>query len=246
MDISRFEGLGDNCEFGFVLESMGDKTGSLFRWAFQPALHMPVILGKNLAGMFQYEHLKPCNETMVYDQYGIAWHTKIRSEFHQGSVRFVTPEAERRKIHASEVIRLQKHIQRFRERAATPGIIYIIRDKDRGIPDDLAKRLHDSLKAFRGNSDFHLLCIHEGKGQPGTVQQIEPGLLYGHVTRFPGYDKAYDVDLASWRSIMEAALAIAPASTRTDGIMKHPLMLLREIKRRLFGRSDNAATRPAA
>jgi hypothetical protein len=75
-DLLRLEGLGDNCELGFVLRRMGFEGGMLFRWASIRPESLLATLRGDFAGMYDFDNLVPQNPKMVRDlHYGTSWHT---------------------------------------------------------------------------------------------------------------------------------------------------------------------------
>lgn len=104
MKYSRFESLGDNCELGFVLRSLGSDEGGLFKWARLEIDNLNKVLQNNLQEIFEYRNLSPLRTSMVYEStYGIGWHSRLTSEVSQGGLIYVDNEATRIKIHQLEL-----------------------------------------------------------------------------------------------------------------------------------------------
>jgi hypothetical protein len=76
-DLLRLEGLGDNCELGFVLRRLGFEDGMLFRWASIRPESLLATLRGDCADLYEFGNLVPQNAKMVRDlHYGTSWHTR--------------------------------------------------------------------------------------------------------------------------------------------------------------------------
>jgi len=51
IDLQRFESLGENCEFGFLLRHHQVASGGFFRWAFTPLHSLIRILAADFEGV---------------------------------------------------------------------------------------------------------------------------------------------------------------------------------------------------
>ena len=76
--VSRFESLGDNCEFGFVQRFHGAEPSALLRWATAPIEGVILGLADGWADLYAYKNLKPWASDMAWDdRYRAAFHGNI-------------------------------------------------------------------------------------------------------------------------------------------------------------------------
>src|SRR4051812_28696253 len=88
-DLRRLEGLGDNCELGFVLRRLGFEDGMLFRWASVKPECLLATLRGDFQSLYEFENLVPQNPRMVWDlQYGASWHSRMHSSVDEGVLTF--------------------------------------------------------------------------------------------------------------------------------------------------------------
>jgi hypothetical protein len=208
----RFESLGDNCEFGFVCRKLGVEEGSLFRWASMKPPALLALLFNDFRHIYDFERLAPLRANMVHEGiYGIGWQSKIRSSMQQGVWSFAEREALRRSIHAEEERKIRYLVEKFRERIAHGGVIYVIKE-NAGTAAPVIDAIHHQLSQLAAGAPFWLLHVmaDETGAKAGQVEDLGHGRLRGHVRRFAPYDKADDLELDDWKRVIEGALALAP------------------------------------
>nr|WP_246500467.1 hypothetical protein [Azospirillum rugosum] len=208
----RFESLGDNCEFGFVLRRHACEAGSLFRWAAMKPDQLLSLLRANFTDFYRFENLAPLRTNMVLDApYGIGWHTDLKSEVASGRLHYRDDEATRRKLHRKEVRKLQYLLSKFAARLRLGGVIYVLKSNG-GIAPDTVDGILDELTALAGHTDFALLEVQasDDPARIGTVERRGPQRLRGYVSRFAAYQKADDVDAEAWTRIMDGARHLYP------------------------------------
>ncbi|MBK3734780.1 hypothetical protein GAY29_17055 [Azospirillum brasilense] len=211
-DLLRFESLGDNCEFGFVLRRLSCEAGSLFRWTSMKPDQLLAKLRANFDGMYRFENLSPLRTGMVLDSaYGIGWHSDMKSDVTGGRLVFRDDEATRRALHRRETRKIQYLQAKFTARAAMGGVIFVVKSNP-GIAPATIDGLYEALTALAGHDDFALLEVQatDDPARIGSVDWQRPGLMRGYVTRFAPYHRADDIDAAAWFSIVQGALSLFP------------------------------------
>ncbi|KAA0687713.1 hypothetical protein [Azospirillum brasilense] len=211
-DLLRFESLGDNCEFGFVLRRLSCEAGSLFRWASMKPDQLLTKLRANFEGMYRFENLSPLRTGMVLDSaYGIGWHSDMKSDMTGGRLAFRDDEATRRALHRRETRKIQYLQAKFTARAALGGVIFVVKSNP-GIAPATIDGLYEALAALAGHDDFALLEVQatDDPARIGRVDWQRPGLMRGYVTRFAPYHQADDIDAAAWFAIVQGALRLFP------------------------------------
>ncbi len=213
-DLLRFESLGDNCEFGFVLRRHACEAGSLFRWAAMKPDQLLGLLRAGFADFYRFENLAPLRTNMVLDApYGIGWHTDLKSVVSGGRLQYRDDEATRRKLHRKEVRKLQYLLSKFTARLRLGGVVYVLKSNG-GIVPETVNGILDELTALAGHTDFALLEVQatDDPARIGTVDRRGPQRLRGYVSRFAAYHKADDVDAEAWTRVMEGALRLHPCA----------------------------------
>jgi hypothetical protein len=214
--ISRFESLGANCEFGFVLRQCGIEGSALFRWSEMFSIAtVTALIARDFSGIYEWDHLAPFNAGMLLDHgCGMAWHSLIKSEIitpgapaEAGNFRFLASEAERRRIWSIESKRMAFLAGKLRAELAAGGRIYVYR------PSIYETLSGDALAALfaalnRGARNALLAVTVAGAGdEPGTLKVLQPGLMHGVIDRFAPGNRAGDVSLRGWVYLCRAALA---------------------------------------
>ena len=206
-ELSRLEGLGDNCELGFVLRRLGFETGMLFRWASIRPESLLATLRGDFECLYEFEELVPQNPKMVRDlHYGTSWHTEMRSALRDSALTFEASEPARRIIHATETAKLAYLVGKLRRKFEHPNPVFIIK-ANAGIPDDLLESIHYQVYRRAVSPFFSLLEVREDPARAGMLEVVDRNKLRGFVTRFAPYDRADEGDDASWLRILAQALA---------------------------------------
>lgn len=243
IDYGRFESLGANCEFGFLLQDRGNGETSLFKWAEVIGLEgLTRLLRNDFAGMFAYENVVPFNAQMVLDRdHWIAWHSKIQAEaadptqpLSRMNSRFSTPEPERRELWEDQNGKLQHFAGKLRAglRSGVPIFVYKPRIQDTVSEADIAG-LHDAMRTH-GPNTLLAVTIAEMPDQVGTVRMVRPGLLRGYVDRFAPGDAANAYSADAWDAVCGRALQMMDAPAKPSANDTGPLGALRRLGRR-FG-----------
>ncbi|UEM07938.1 hypothetical protein JL101_034310 (plasmid) [Skermanella rosea] len=214
----RIESLGDNCELGFFLGNLGCKAGSVFRWASMKPDQLLAKLRADFAGMYEFDNLSPLRPAMVMDsRYGIGWHTELKSEPVGGSLAFRDDEETRRRIHLKEMRKIRYLVSKFIARSRLGGVLFVVKSNG-GIDPATVDGIHEQLRRLSGDAEFALLEVRSTDEAPavGTVGWVRPGLLRGFVPRFAPYERADDVDMPAWTSILAGALELFPCPQWSD------------------------------
>ena len=194
-----FESLGDNCEFGFVQRYFGVEPLGLLRFNW-------IEMNRLLLGLETgFHHLeRPDNlsvktdqagEYIVHDRtYGFAYHT----ERYAGQ----TTEEE---LLRGETTRLTFLKRKLLEDLQDGEKIFVrkghdSRDLDQVIP--LYERMRDL-----GPATLLWVVATDEESRAGSVEQIDDGLLRGHVRRFAKYTFAREIAADSWGRLCKAAYA---------------------------------------
>jgi len=206
--ILRIESLGDNCELGFVLRRLGCEAGSLFRWAAMKPEQLLSKLRANFEGMYEFRNLRPLEDDMVVDtQYGIGWHSEMKSALVEGSRVFLLDDAKRRRLYNIEKHKIRYLHAKFVARAQLGGVVFVVKSNE-GIEPKTIDDIFEALSELAAGARFALLEVQTTKAPSlvGTVVQQRAGLLRGYVSRFLVRDDPNPPDMEAWIPVLETTL----------------------------------------
>jgi hypothetical protein len=206
-DLARLEGLGDNCEFGFVLRRLGLEDGMLLRWASIRPESLLATLRGDFTQLYDFDNLVPQNAKMVRDlHYGTAWHSQMSSSRRAGTQSFDLQAGQRRSIHGREASKLSYLTEKLRRRFVHPNPVFVIK-ANCGIPDQLLEAIHYQLYRRVTSPRFLLLEVRDDADRAGTVELLDRNRMRGYLTRFASYDRSDEADDPNWTAVLAQALA---------------------------------------
>ena len=194
---TRFESLGDNCEFGLVQRRCDTEPLGLLRFA--GAFSHDIVRGieRGFEGIGDPADIEPRlegddagkREFMIHERkYGLIYHTFV----YEGQR---DPELLRRQ----EGTRLQFLRRKFLEEIDAGEKIFVYRAGG-DVPE--AEILSLFLALNRGGRNTLLWVAPERGGRPcGTVEVLMNGLLKGHIDRFAPGSNAHDFSFEGWITV---------------------------------------------
>jgi len=187
MDISKFESIGDNCEFGFLKRSLGNEDGGLLRWATSPPRVLIEGLRHRFEGLYAYENLSPYWDNVVLDsRYGFRFHSQMISK----DKRWLQSEAERQEIYIGEKQKIDYLVRKFLERLADREVICVYKTND-NISSRDAK---DLAEAIRSIGPAGLMIVRSTTKRILTARVLRRrDYLCGYIDHFAPYGKADDI-----------------------------------------------------
>jgi hypothetical protein len=195
--ITRFESLGDTCEFGLVQRQMGAEPLGLLRFSF---IDLPMLLRGLRSG---FEGLgDPETTDVIIDGkdrefvvresvYGMTYHT-FQYE-HQ-----MTRDTVRRQ----QATRLDFLRRKLLEDIANGEKIFVIKRTPGLRPEEILP-LFSALNEQRRNWLLWMVAA-DAAHPPGTVEMLLPGLLRGYIDRFAPSENAHDLSMPVWAAVCEA------------------------------------------
>ena len=206
--LSRFVSLGDNCEFGFFLRSLGNEKGGLFRWSIAHINAMIAYLDHGCPPLYQFENLVPHSAGMVKDtRSNFCFHTAMRSTAGENrSFNFNDAEKVRRKIHSQELEKMEFLRLRFLNSLESPDSLFILKQNG-NLADDEIMRLQEALVRYRQGLSTRIIAVlsTDNKESVGSIEQITTSVWKGYISRFAPYAKADDIDGHAWLNIILSA-----------------------------------------
>ena len=208
IDLTCFESLGENCEFGFLLRSHAFASGGFFRWAFTPLHSLIHILEKDFEGVYALEQLRPRFGAMVEDtRYDILFHSQLKSQQQpDGSWCFTASAEEQQAIYANEKAKVDYLVAKFRRRLVEERLILVLKAFAPPPPEQLRALQAVLRPVLRRRGSCLLVVTPAQPGQrPGGVRWCGAHLLQGTVAFMAPGESADALDYVNWnRLIMKA------------------------------------------
>jgi hypothetical protein len=211
--LMSMESLGDNCEFGMLQRRFGAEPLGLLRFAGISLSNLIDAMSAGFEGVgdpgrMLIEVLSN-GEYLIHDAYGIAQHTFVYSH-ELPRERFEQQTARR-----SAFLR-NKLLEDLRRGAKL--FVYRINI----ITTAQARELHAAMCNY---GRPHLLCVQLSNlsNAPGTVEQVQEGLLFGYVSRFATELGLKDCEYAEWMEVCRAASALRGEWRDTSSQVAPPL-----------------------
>lgn len=206
--MSKFESIGDNCEFGFIQRFHFHEEGGLLRWALLDIDALLMGLQNRFEGVYAFENLVPTGGgTMVFDQLTkIAFHTHMTATEQAGTWVFDHDEVERRAIHQDELRKIEYLRSKFWNTLAAGKKVVVFKNNN-AIPTELALRLHTEIQRF-GSCPLLYVDPQQPGERAGTVTCVAEGLYRGVIDWFAPYDKANETSQACWEEICQNTLIL--------------------------------------
>lgn len=206
--LTKFESLGDNCEFGFLQRDCGQETLGLLRFAY---IHLSNLIRglrtefKGIDGPGNIEIEMDGSEYTIREiEYGIRYHTFL----HVGQIA----PAELLRQHEA---RIKFLVRKLLEDVAEANKVFVVRRNE-------SLRLEEVIPLYctlRSKSRNTLLwVVPAGRvTPPGSVKRVEPGLLQGFLTRLAPWENVNDFLLEEWLQVCKSALESHSRFFEADG-----------------------------
>ena len=199
--VKEFESLGDNCEFGLFQRSYDAEPLGLFRFS---TVNLPPLLRgirMSFAGLDVPADILPVledtpKEWLVYQrQYQLRYHTFKREH-----------EATETEIRAREVKRLGFLRRKLLTDLESSAKIFVYK-REKAIEFEEILPLFVDLNEHGLNT---LLWVVPARApyEPGTVEELLPGLLRGHIDKLPSTHTPGDLSQIGWLEICVSAYCL--------------------------------------
>jgi hypothetical protein len=201
--VTRFETLGDNCEFGLFQRSCGAEPLGLLR--FSTAWLQPVLRGldTDFIGLGNPVHVDPQldangrGEWVVYErQYSLRYHTYVWQN-----------QATREQILEQESRKLGFLRRKLMEDVADGRKMFIYK---RAIPPLPLEEVMPLFLALNRHAPNQLLWVvaADAEHSVGLVEEVVPGLLRGHIDRFAPGDMVPQLSVSGWLAVCANAFLL--------------------------------------
>ena len=198
-NIEIFESLGDNCEFGFVQRQLGYEPGGLLRWAIAQPGVLAKFIRLGCKGLYKFENLSPSASDMVKD-------AGTGLFFHSGMISvdgvFADNEPTRKEIWESEYEKIDYLKEKLLKQIVTGSKIFVYKT-NLNVSESEATDLADALES---SGPARLLCVRQDDTRlVGDVYHYRHNLYFGTIDRFAPYNRADDVSLEAWKTLLRNA-----------------------------------------
>lgn len=205
---SRFESLGENCEFGLFQRRCDVEPLGLLRFSSTFMRNLIRGLDTGFEGLGAIDDIDPRleggprREYMIHERkFGLVYHTFV----HEGE-RSVWLMREQ------EAARLKFLRRKFMEDVANAEKIFVYK-RACGVSEEEILPLHLALNRH-GDSTL-LWVVPAGRDRPpGTVEVLMPGLLKGYIDRFAPDANAHDLSFEGWLRVCANAWVLTQLQQR--------------------------------
>ncbi len=198
--LRKFEGIGENCEFGFLQRRFGYEPIRLLRWSRTPLTNLIDALSTGFEGVgtAAQTELVPLwgDEYGTRDKrYDLAAHTFIKtSELRDHAREF-----------AKQCQRLSYLRRLFIDSLSSDAHIFVYYTYG-GIGDDESRQLFGALRRYGPN---RLLCVRADPSHQGTVTLLEDGLAIGYIDHFSKREAvAENISYQAWLAVLNSACGV--------------------------------------
>jgi hypothetical protein len=197
----RFESLGENCEFGLAQRRCGAEPLGLFRFSSAPLPKLVNAFRSKFKGMGKANSIvvqesSNGSEYMVLDKrFGFLFHAWV-----------LVGERSPEEVKLREMRRIPFLVRKLTEELALGEKIFVYHGMQ-AMTLEQARDLSAALREF-GPATLLWTELADAQHAPGTVEQIEPGLLKGYMDRFAPGENAHDLSLDCWITVCRNAYRI--------------------------------------
>jgi len=197
--MTRFESLGENCEFGLVQRRCGAEPLGLLRFSSAPMSKLLAALQARFKGMGAPENIGvelSSDEYMVRDQaFGFYYHAWVKA----GDM---TPE----QIQAREKSRVPFLLRKLIEDLTDGHKIFVFHAMEE-ISTASARMLAEAIRSY-GPGTLFWVRLADRQHPPGYTEVLSDGLIAGYIDRFAPGGNAYDLSLDCWVELCRTALEV--------------------------------------
>ena len=198
--VMRFEGLGDNCEFGLMQRQVGRERLSLLRYAgSRETWRLIEAVNQDFEGFGTAEDLW----INTFHSEWIATSQRYGFNFHTGEHVDAMTEAQ---IREGESTKLTFMAQKLVEDMESCTKVFVRRVAD-DQPEAGMDELYDALRR-KGPATLLWVVPATDERPHGTVEHVRARLFRGYHGQFAPYSTAIDYDSHSWIVLLRAAEAV--------------------------------------
>ena len=203
--VTRFQSLGDNCEFGIAQRRFGAEPLNLLRFSATHLTHLLRGLDTEFEGLTLPEHLVSVYGTepegsREYIIRQTTYDLRYHSFEHEGEVSAdtVLPRAHQR---------LRFQLRLFLQDLRSAEKIFVLK-RNIALTLEEVTPVWAALRSYAADNTLLYVVAADATHLPGTVEWMAPGLMCGHIDRLAPYDDAQGVSENCWLAICRNAHAM--------------------------------------
>lgn len=203
--LTKFESIGDNCEFGFVQRFHGAEPSSLFRWATAPIEGVIAGLNDQWEHIFEHENMRPWAYDMAWDdRYRCAFHGEIRCEpDSEGHMQFAMDGEERKKALDTDQSKIRFLRDKTLKGLRTEDRIYVVK-ANAGLPFEQILELKAALDKY-GNHKL-LAVVQKDQVDWEGLTLFAPNLKVATISQLASYSQVELAAYGEWTNLLQAAV----------------------------------------
>lgn len=208
LDLSRFESLGDNCEFGLFLQKSKNNKSSFFRFVrILDYSKVNELIENNFSDIFLFENLIPTTEEMVFDKkYKMSFHTTLRSHQEKEIFEFNYSGEQLLNAYNTELEKIKYLSRKFLHDLKTANKIYVLKTNE--FTSIYEINLLSQTLLSKGNCKIlNVRATNESK-KLFTIEKLNKNLFIGYIDEFADYNSAHEFRFYSWHRLMNNAKKI--------------------------------------
>lgn len=200
---SRFESLGDNCEFGFFLRQSGNDISSFFRWtAILDFNKLNLLIKNELKHPFDFPDLKPLYEHMVINErHKIGFHSKMQSHVINDRRVFKKNGLTVRWLHFQESMKMKHLRAKFIHGLTEESRIYVVKGAN---SSEVLSDLSETISSFGDGKLLHIIQANDDSEIAG-VKKINNNTYVGFIDCFADYNLADKISFDCWTKLIKNA-----------------------------------------
>ncbi|MCG5247994.1 hypothetical protein MCX33_18765 [Methylorubrum extorquens] len=201
----NFESLGNNSEFGFVLQNAGVTQSSLFKWTLiDDFTHLIAAIDAEFEGLYESANLVPRFATMVRDiKFGLCFHTEAKIGVDNGRYVFIDNIDDRMEVIERERQKFRYLANNFLQTLRVEKKIYVLRSGIE-IPAVVAEMILRSLRRV-GHCSLIVMKQADDEHPAGTVRILSDGVYEGSVAYISKDPGLQDIQHVGWLETCQKA-----------------------------------------
>ena len=203
--LTRFESVGDNCEFGFVQRFHGAEPSSLFRWATAPIEGVIAGLKDQWEHIFLDENMRPWAYDMAWDdRYRCAFHGEIRcAPNDEGHMQFAMEGEERQRALAADRSKIRFLRDKTLKCLRDEDKIYVVK-ANAGLTIEQIFELKAALDLY---GDHKLLAVvQKDQIEWEGLTLVAPNLKVATISQLASYSQVELAAYGEWTNLLQAAV----------------------------------------
>ncbi|WP_392553419.1 DUF1796 family putative cysteine peptidase [Orbus wheelerorum] len=206
---NRFESLGYNCEFGFVLRKNNNEISSFFRWTFiHDYKDLCNIISNEFKDVFLYENLSPSiqSRTSVTDNlYNIRFHSVIHNHLVNEKAEYLDENELVKEKYDQEFQKFMYLKNNFLHNLHNKKMVYVIKSIYSNEMPEIIKLSEIIRKKSKNKCQVLCVTIIDNKKDLFKIKKVAKSLYIGYIDKFSPQSQADDCNYDGWKKLLKNA-----------------------------------------